>query len=139
MDGAGRRRIFRRLGGSALRPILVASLRPPARGDALLIRFRICRTPLVPYDKPLRYITFTAAVLIAVVVVWTLSPGAGWILRHVDGVHGLKGKDLEDALAIPMLSTIFRVVVNDRVLVTKIRLDISIEYGDPDCDPSLQY
>jgi hypothetical protein len=78
-------------------------------------------------------------VLIAVVVVWTLSPGAGWILRHVDGVHGLKGKDLEDALAIPMLSTIFRVVVNDRVLVTKIRLDISIEYGDPDCDPSLQY
>jgi hypothetical protein len=38
------------------------------------------------------------AVLVAAGVAWTLGPGASWVLRHVDGVHGLHGKDLADAL-----------------------------------------
>jgi uncharacterized protein YjbI with pentapeptide repeats len=29
---------------------------------------------------------------------WVLGPGAGWILQYVDDVHGLRGKDLADAL-----------------------------------------
>jgi hypothetical protein len=51
-----------------------------------------------PLRQALRYIALAAAVLIAMAVVWTLGPGAGWVLHHVDGVDGIKGKDLEDAL-----------------------------------------
>lgn len=36
--------------------------------------------------------------MVAVGVICVLGPGAGWVLRHVDGVHGLKGKELADAL-----------------------------------------
>ena len=46
----------------------------------------------------LRRVLTAAAVAVAAVVVWTLGPGAGWVLRHIDGVHGLRGKELEDAL-----------------------------------------
>src|SRR4051794_36377475 len=45
-----------------------------------------------------RYVAVTGVAILTVGVVWVLGPGAGWVLRHVDGVHGLKGKDLEDAL-----------------------------------------
>lgn len=39
-----------------------------------------------------------SAALVVISVAWTLGPGAGWLLRHVDGVHGLSGKELADAL-----------------------------------------
>lgn len=45
-----------------------------------------------------RYAAITGVVLVTAAVVWTLGPGAGWVLRHVDGVHGIKGKELADAL-----------------------------------------
>ena len=46
----------------------------------------------------LRCVLAAAAVVTAGVVIWTLGPGAGWVLRHVDHARGLTGKDLEDAL-----------------------------------------
>jgi hypothetical protein len=46
----------------------------------------------------LRYAALTGVVLVTGAVIWTLGPGADWILRHVDSVHGLKGKELADAL-----------------------------------------
>jgi hypothetical protein len=45
-----------------------------------------------------RYVAVVGAVLVVVDVAWTLGPGAGWVLRHVDGVRGLTGKELADSL-----------------------------------------
>jgi hypothetical protein len=40
-----------------------------------------------------------AGVVAVGVLVWVvLGPGAGWVLRHLDGVTGLHGKDRADAL-----------------------------------------
>src|SRR3569833_4079303 len=45
-----------------------------------------------------RYVAVVGAVLNVVGVAWTLGPGAGWVLRHVDGVRGFTGKELADSL-----------------------------------------
>ena len=45
-----------------------------------------------------RYAALAIVALVVISVAWTLGPGAGWLLRHVDGVHGLSGKELADAL-----------------------------------------
>ena len=46
----------------------------------------------------LRCVLTAVAVAGGAVVIWTLGPGAGWVLRHVDHARGLTGKDLEDAV-----------------------------------------
>ncbi|MCW2944564.1 MAG: Pentapeptide repeat family protein [Actinoallomurus sp.] len=48
-------------------------------------------------SSPRTRITVAAGVLV-LGLGWMLGPGAGWVLRHVDGVHGLTGKDLAAAL-----------------------------------------
>jgi hypothetical protein len=44
-----------------------------------------------------QYAALVGAVLVVIGMAWTLGPGAGWFLRHVDGVRGLSGKELADA------------------------------------------
>jgi hypothetical protein len=48
-------------------------------------------------SSPRTRITVAAGVLV-LGLGWMLGPGAGWVLRNVDGVHGLTGKDLAAAL-----------------------------------------
>ncbi|MGI8334424.1 pentapeptide repeat-containing protein [Actinomadura scrupuli] len=43
-------------------------------------------------------VTAVAGVVLVGAVVWVLGPGAGWVLRHLDGVEGLSGKEKADAL-----------------------------------------
>ncbi|MFG1707994.1 pentapeptide repeat-containing protein [Nonomuraea sp. M3C6] len=38
------------------------------------------------------------SVALAAVIVWILGPGATWVLEHIDGATGLRGKDLAAAL-----------------------------------------
>lgn len=56
--------------------------------------------PRIPpaLHQALKYAALTGVVLATAAVIFALGPGAGWVLRHVDGVRGLKGKELEDAL-----------------------------------------
>jgi hypothetical protein len=48
--------------------------------------------------RALQFAALIGVILVTAAVLWALGPGASWVLRHVDGVHGLKGKELEDAL-----------------------------------------
>lgn len=51
-----------------------------------------------PVRRAVRYVALAGAVVVTAGVAWTLGPGASWVLGHLDGVHGLKGKELADAL-----------------------------------------